>query len=324
VTAQPGRHVPARDLPVPTSVSPEAQAILASPMTSAAPYPAHDDLEGWRAFVKDSEEQIAVGLEWVVSTVTDVEVEETEVDGVPVFVVSPPNLAPDDRRIYLEAHGGALIMGGGANCRRMAIVTAARLGIRTWSVDYRMPPEHPYPAGLDDCVRVYRALLDERQPDEIVVGGSSAGANLAAALVLRARDEGLALPAGLALLSPELDLTESGDSFATNLGVDSVLTQPLMPVNVLYAGDHELADPYLSPLFGDFAAGFPPTFITAGTRDLFLSNAVRMHRFLRSAGIPAELHIMEAGPHAGFFGIAPEDLELDAELRRFLDEQLSG
>jgi monoterpene epsilon-lactone hydrolase len=317
------RHVPARELPIPTSISPEAQAILASPMGSAAPYPELDDVAGWRAFVGEAEAQIATALEWVVASVEGAEVEETDVDGVRVFVVTPPDHAPADRRVYLEAHGGALVMGGGDNCRRMAVVTAARLGIRTWSVDYRMPPDHPYPAGLDDCVSAYRALLGERRPEEVVVGGSSAGGNLAAALVLRARDEGLPLPAAVALLTPELDLTESGDSFAANLGVDSVLAQTLMPANLLYAGGSDLADPLLSPLFGDFSEGFPPTFLTAGTRDLFLSNAVRMHRALRGAGIDAELHIMEAAPHGGFFGIAPEDLEIDAELRRFIDDHLA-
>ena len=112
-------------------------------------------------------------------------------------------------------------------------------------------------------------------PERIVVGGGSAGGNLAAALMLRARDEGLPFPAALVLLTPEADLTESGDSFKTNLGIDCVLQQSLAEMSALYAGDHDLTDPYLSPLFGDYTPPFPPTFIQAGTRDLFLSNAVR-------------------------------------------------
>lgn len=204
----------------------------------------------------------------------------------------------------------------------MARSAMGQTGAVTWAVDYRMPPDHPYPAPLDDCVAVYRALLRDHRPEDVVVGGASAGGNLAAALILRARDEGLPLPAAAVLLTPELDLTESGDSFRTNMGVDNVLSRSLMPANLLYAAGHDLAHPYLSPLFGDFSKGFPPTFVSAGTRDLFLSNAVRMHRALRSAGIEAELHVIEAAPHGGFFG-APEDAELDREARRFVDAHWS-
>ena len=159
---------------------------------------------------------------------------------------------------------------------------------------------------------------------DAIVRGGSAGGNLAAALILRARDEGLPLPAAAVLMTPELDLTESGDSFHTNLGVDSVLTQSLMPANLLYAGGHDLAHPYLSPLFGDFTKGFPPTFLATGTRDLFLSNTVRMHRALRSADISAELHVLESAPHGGFFGAAPEDADLVREIRRFCDTHWTG
>ena len=165
--------------------------------------------------------------------------------------------------------------------------------------------------------RAYQALLEEAPADRIVVAGGSAGGNLAAALVVRARDEGLPLPAAVVLATPEIDLTESGDSFSTNLGIDSILGR-LMPVNELYAAGHDLAHPYLSPLFADLT-GFPPTILTTGTRDLFLSNTVRMHRALRRAGVEAELHVLEAAPHGGFLGMAPEDAEIAAEVRRFID-----
>jgi acetyl esterase/lipase len=174
---------------------------------------------------------------------------------------------------------------------------------------------------LDDCASVHLAALANRASNRLVVGGVSAGANLAAALVLRARDNDLPLPAALALVSPELDLTESGDSFATLAGTDVMLVQSLMPANLLYAGGHDLSEPYLSPLFGDFGRGFPPTFLSAGTRDLFLSNAVRMHRRLRQDGIPTELHVFEAMPHGGFTGETPEDAELWSELRAFMAER---
>jgi acetyl esterase/lipase len=120
------------------------------------------------------------------------------------------------------------------------------------------------------------------------------------------------------LITPELDLTESGDSFQTNRDIDIVLKKGLAECNALYAHGADLAHPYLSPLFGDFAKGYPPTFIQAGTRDLFLSNAVRMHRALRRVSVEAELHIFEAMPHGGFGGTTPEDRELHQERARFL------
>ena len=146
----------------------------------------------------------------------------------------------------------------------------------------------------------------------------SAGANLAAALLVRARDEGLPMPAALVLPTPMVDLTESGDTFQTLNGVDGGLRSQ-MAVNLLYANGHDLTDPYLSPLFADLS-GFPPTFLQSGTRDLFLSNTVRLHRKLLAAGVDTELHIFEAMPHAGFGGTTPEDIELDAAIHAFLDK----
>jgi acetyl esterase/lipase len=198
----------------------------------------------------------------------------------------------------------------------MTSAGAMTTGMIHWAVDYRMPPLHPYPVPLDDCMAVYVQLLEERSPRDIFVGGTSAGGNLAAALIARAKDEGLPMPAALVLLTPEVDLTESGDSFETNRHADNVLGS-LMEANLLYANGHDLAHPYISPLFAD-VAGFPPTFLQAGTRDLYLSNTVRMHRALRAAGVEAELHVFEAMPHGGFGG-APEDIELRMEVRRFLD-----
>ena len=128
---------------------------------------------------------------------------------------------------------------------------------------------------------------------------------------------GVPSPAGLVLLSPQVDLTESGDSFQINQMVDLVLPGSLMRNNVLYAGGADLSHPYLSPLFGDLT-GFPPTFLQSGTRDLFLSNAGRMHRALRRASVDAELHVFEAMPHGGFQGNTPEDREMAAEVCRFV------
>jgi epsilon-lactone hydrolase len=300
--------------PIPSSVSEQAQRFLAQEMRIDNSAPPLEDVEGWLRRIEATDRYIVerfAGLE------SPVVVEDTEIAGVHTFVMRAPDLPSAATAVYLDIHGGGLTSGAGDACRLMCSAGAMTTGMTHWAVDYRMPPRHPYPASLDDCMAVYRKLVDERPPEDIFVGGASAGGNLAAAVAVRAKDEGLPLPAALVLLTPEVDLTESGDSFSTNLGIDNVLGS-LMPANLLYANGHDLAHPYLSPLFAD-VAGFPPTFLQSGTRDLYLSNTVRMHRQLRAAGVDAELHVFEAMPHGGFAG-APEDIEVRRELRRFLDK----
>lgn len=309
--------VPSRTIGIPDFLSDIARSYL-RPMPPSPPYPAIGDTAGWRAYVDAVDRAVAPMLASIRASVSAA-VSERDADGAHVYDIVPEGLDADSRGVVLDMHGGALILCGGELCRGMGVGTAARLRQRVWSVDYRMPPDHPYPAALDDCIAAYRSLLSEREPHQIVVSGGSAGGNLAAALLLRARDEGLPMPAGLVLGTPEIDLTESGDSFSTNDGVDPGL-RSLMPVNRLYADGHDLTHPYLSPLFGDLS-GFPPTILTTGTRDLYLSNTVRMHRKLRAAGVPAELHVTEAGPHTGFPG-SPEGREIDAEVRRFVNAVL--
>lgn len=309
----------AREIPPPPTISAAARAYLATaaanpPMTRPAP----DDIAGWRRAVAASAamwEPIARAMLARASA----SVAETDIAGVPVFVATPGGGDDPAAPVYLYLHGGAFVFGGGLFARAHGAANADRLGCTVYSVDYRMPPDFPFPAATDDCLAVYRALIDRHDPRQIAIGGSSAGGNLAAATALMIRDSALPAPAALVLLTPEVDLTEAGDSFLTNALLDVVLKHGLPECNALYAGGRDLADPHLSPLFADFACGFPPTLIQAGTRDLFLSNAVLLHRKLRRAGIEAELHVWEGMPHGGFGGSTPEDEEIFVEVRRFVD-----
>ena len=312
----PRLHVPARDVPVPLHLSPEAQAMLAHMRMSLPDWPPVSDKQAWRDLQAQMDGMGLSALREIGRSFAG-KSDEINAGGTRVYAIEPDGSADSDQ-VYLDIHGGSLIWGGGESCEAMGMATAAMVGAKVWAVDYRLPPDYPYPAPLDDCVAAYRALLELVPPEKVIVGGASAGGNLAAALILRARDEGLPLPAAAVLNTPEVDLTESGDSFYTNLGVDTALTSWLMPANLVYADGHDLADPYLSPLFGDFSRGFPPTFLQSGTRDLFLSNTVRMHRALRAADIEAELHVFEAATHIMFIG-APEAEERTRELRRFVD-----
>lgn len=311
-------HLSARDIPPPSTISPAAQQILSD--GAAMPrvkWPSPHDKEAWRKqlSMRDPrrEQMIAAMLAGARSRITT-----TRIADVLCYDCLPAD-ASAQGPVYLFIHGGAFVAGGGDFAKGHGARTADAAGMRTISVDYRMPPDHPFPAAPEDCFAVYKALLETVDPAKIIIGGSSAGGNIAAATTLMIRDRGLPLPAGVILLSPEVDLTESGDSFRTNEDLDVVLKCGLPECNALYANGHDLRDPYLSPLFADFTRGFPPTLIQSGTRDLFLSNSVRIHRKLREAGLDAELHVWEAMPHAGFIpGDAPENAEIHAEVKRFI------
>jgi monoterpene epsilon-lactone hydrolase len=300
----------------PKFLSEAARAGLEVPIVRT-PTPALDDEGGWTAYVEQTD---AFVTDMLAGIALPMQSSLEQIAGVPTYVVIPTHVpVAEDGPIFLSIHGGALILGGGDLTRVMTEISAMSAGITHWAPDYRMPPKHRYPAALDDVIAVYKALLEVRDPSQIIVGGGSAGGNLAAALILRAKDEGLPMPAGLVLLTPEVDLTESGDSFTTLADV-SVGLQSLLEVNALYANGHDLEDPYLSPLFGD-VTGFPPTLLISGTRDLYLSNTVRMHRKLREAGVDADLHIFDGRPHAGY-GNAPEEAAVAAETGAFVQRVL--
>ena len=163
------------------------------------------------------------------------------------------------------------------------------------SVDYRMPPEAYFPAAVDDAVTVYKAVLKDTPAKNIGVFGTSAGGALTLELVLRAREQGLPAPGALGSGTPMSDATKTGDSFYTNEKVDNILVSRdgfCDAATVIYAHGHDLKDPLISPVYGDMH-GFPPTILTTGTRDLLLSNTVRVHRKLRRAGIEATLQVYE-------------------------------
>lgn len=321
-----GLKVGQRTIPVPASISPEAQRRLHAavgpdgiPLNALYAMPGEDDPEAWRRMKHAADMHYAAamkdrGLSGSAS------LETTRIGSATVHIATPSELVFQDC-VYLDLHGGAFVFGSGEACREGARSQATALQMCCYGIDYRTPPDHPFPAALDDCLAVYEHAVARYGAGRVVMGGRSAGGNLALATVLRAHDEGLAMPAALVLLSPEADLTESGDSFNVNAMVDVVLPGSVMSANLLYANGADLTHPYLSPLFGEFFDGFPATLIQSGTRDLFLSNAVRLHRSLRRAGIAADLHVFEAMPHGGFGG-TPEDAELLDEVVRFVRQSL--
>lgn len=254
--------------------------------------------------------------------------ESGEMGGVPVFILEPEKLPPRNRhRVLLHLHGGGYVLNPGEAGTREAVYLAGIGGFKVVSVDYRMPPEFPFPAALEDALAVYRALLRMYQPDQIGVFGTSTGGGMTLALMLLLKQEGLPLPAAIAPGSPWTDLTDTGDTYATNAHVDNVLGAYdgwLKSAAAVYAGNGDLRDPLVSPVYGE-VSGLPPTLLISGTRDLFLSNTARMHRKLREAGVPADLLVIEGLAHAQYMLLppdTPETLYCFREVAAFFDRRL--
>jgi epsilon-lactone hydrolase len=320
------RALPARTLPVPRTVSPELQARI------AAPYPAGwDEVPQTPAAWKDLAARSAADVARFVQDIRDqfrLRVDRVVIGGVPAFAIAPPEVDEANRgRLLVHLHGGGYVLFPGEAGAGEGMLMAGHGRIRVVSVDYRMAPDFPYPAALDDAAAVWRALLRDHDPRRMAVFGSSAGGGLTLALVLRARRDGLPGPAAIAPGTPWVDLTGEGDSLEANAYVNNVLVANsgwAGAAAALYAAGHDLRDPLVSPIFGDFH-GLPPAILTSGTRDLFLSHAVRAHRKLRQAGVEAVLQVFEGQSHAQYLdhGV-PETAEALGEIARFLTGHMAA
>jgi len=310
-------------IPEPQAVSQAARDYLNTPFWAGERERLDpDDVAAWRAAI-DQVAEMFQPLAAMMLTQSGATVEKADVGGVTVYVATPRDLkASDADKAHIYIHGGGWAYMGGEACGGQGAAQAGRLGLRTWSVDYRYPPFDRFPAALDDCVSVYRELLKTHAPENIVISGGSAGGNLTAATGLRIRDEGLPWPAALGLMTPCTDGALLSDSFSINDQLDFLKAATMADFWTVYAGGHDRKDPYLSPVYGDYSKGFPPTFLQTGTRDLLLSDTVRLHRAMRAGGVDAQLHVWEAMPHGGFGGASPEDAEMTAELKRFFTAHL--
>jgi epsilon-lactone hydrolase len=249
------------------------------------------------------------------------------IDGVKTHMVASVDIPPENQnRLLVHVHGGCFVSFPGESGTAEAIFMAGFGRFKVISIDYRMPPDHPYPAALDDAMTVWKAAVKTADPKNMAIFGSSAGGNLTLAMVLRAKQDKLPLPGAIAPGTPMSDLTNAGDSFQTNAMLDNVLVAPGANCDkraALYANGRDLKDPMLSPVYGDMT-GFPPTILTTGTRDLLLSSTVRVHRKLRQAGVEATLQVFEGQSHAHYYRdvSAPETKEAFQEIAQFFGKHL--
>ncbi|OAS27827.1 alpha/beta hydrolase [Methylobacterium platani] len=321
----PPLQVPAKSVPVPADISPQMARIVGAPLRSN--WDIHPKTgEAWKPIAEAGAAALAKQVPGMLERLK-VKVERTTIDGVRAFVLTPETLPPENRdRLLVHVHGGCYVLNPGEAGLPEAIFMAGFGRFKVVSVDYRMPPEATYPAAHDDAMTVWKAVVTTTDPRKTAIFGTSAGGALTLAMVLRAKQEGLPLPAAIAPGTPMSDTTKVGDSFVTNAMLDNVLVSPdgfCDDGAKVYAAGHDLKDPMLSPVYGDMH-GFPPTILTTGTRDLLLSNTVRVHRKLRDAGVEAFLQVGEGQSHAHYIrdDTAPETRKVFEEIAGFFDRHL--
>ena len=244
---------------------------------------------------------------------------------MPALMVEPHPLDNKDA-VILHMHGGAYVSGGILQCRSLISPICAAAGVRALTFCYRLAPQYPYPAQLEDAYRAYRYLRDQGfAAEKIAFVGESAGGNLALALALRLRDEGEKLPCAIALLSPWLDLAQRGDSYKTLQRVDATLDgEELLQCAIRFSGgEDKLTDPRISPVYADFT-GFPPVQIHCGTNEILLSDSEQLELALLRRGVKAQLlrwvgmcHVFQA------FGFE-ESRASNRQIGMFLKKHLAG
>jgi acetyl esterase/lipase len=307
-----------RIVPVPNTVSPEAQKSLARVVSDA---PVNQSLDDRRA----GTDKWQAGAGEAFRKIYPVNLATSSIAGVPVRIITPLNipLAKQDR-ILINLHGGGFNSDSGSLTESIPIAYLANT--KVVAVLYRLAPEHPFPAALDDAIGVYKDLLKTYKPSNIGIYGTSAGAILTAEVTAKIKQLNLPMPAATGIYSGMGDLSQVGDSIAIYAlnGFSGHLDPPqpgahdiqYIPANV------DPKDPILSPVYAD-VSGFPPTQFITSTRDLLLSGTTILHRAYLRAGVPADLIVFEALPHAFWNNpTLPETKEAHQFMATFFDQHL--
>ena len=220
----------------------------------------------------------------------------TTLGGRPAVLVEPHGKTRPGTILYF--HGGSFSLGSPQTAMALTANLVTRTGIRAISLDYRLAPEHPFPAAVDDCLAAYRNLLDDADPAEIVFAGDSAGGGLTVTTCLAARAAGVPLPAGIVAFSPGLDHTRSGATMTTKEGIDPFFTREgLGRTAEMYLDGADPGQPLLAPAVHADLTGFPPMLLQAGTNELLLDDAVRLAERARAADVDVVLDVTADVPH---------------------------
>ena len=316
ITGDGSAHI-TRIVPVPDTISQEARRKLASPVSEP---------HGRRMLAQiraDADAaQVEAGEAYRAQHLG--ELQSSVIACVPVRVITPADIPEENRSfVLINLHGGGGTQDTGSLTESLPLASKSK--IRVIAVLYRLAPEHPFPAAVDDAVAVYRELLKTHRPHDVGVFGTSSGAILTAEFAVRLRRLDLPMPGALGIFSGMGDFSRNGDSQAlfTQNGLSGPLSIPVSPeTGGDYAGTTNLQDPILSPVYGDLH-GLPPTLFITSTRDMLLSGTTILHRAFLRAGIDARLVVFEALPHAFWDDpTLPETKEAIGLMAQFFGNQL--
>jgi acetyl esterase/lipase len=316
---------------IPDTVSAEARRYLESLPDPATrpPSPAADDLAGWkRAWEQgeaDAKPLVEATLKRFEPTVT-----ERKLGGVAVLDVKPKGWK-DNGKVLVHAHGGGYTLNSARSRLTSSVLAATATGLRVVSVDYTVAPVGKWQKVTDEVLAVFAGLQKEGSAlKDVAIYGESAGGALAAGAVLKMRDRGLGMPAAAVLWSPWADITNRGDSAVTLKAADPIYIydRHLRSSADAYAEAKDQQHPYVSPVYGDYTKGFPPTLIQGGTKEIFLSHCVRLYRAIDGAGGTASLDLYDGMPHIFQFRPqmvdSPESKAALQKMTSFLRQHLGG
>lgn len=247
-----------------------------------------------------------------------------ELGGCPAVLVEPLQAPRPGTILYF--HGGSFSLGSPKTAMALTAHLVQRTHIRAISLDYRLAPENPFPAGLDDCLSAYRNLLEGgSEPGSVLFVGDSAGGGLTVTTALAARNAGLPLPAGIVAFSPGLDHTRTGNSMTTKEGIDPLFTREgLERTGEMYLDGQDPAQPLLAPALLANLAGFPPILLQVGANELLLDDSVRLADRARADGVDVILDVVADVPHVfpAFVGILDEADEAVDRAALFITQRL--
>ncbi len=252
----------------------------------------------------------------------DLRFEAVDAGGVPAEWCIPPDVRSRGALLYL--HGGGYCIGCVRDYREFAGRLAKATRCRVLSVEYRLAPEHPFPAALDDALEVYRWLRTSHPDQDIVLGGDSAGGGLSMALLISLRDQGTSLPSGAFLISPSTDLAKEGASMQTRAAVDPIVTpETTQRYAKAYAGARSVREPLISPLYADLA-NLAPLFILVGDCERLLDDSTRLAEKARNAGTEVTIEIWDEMVHIWpfFAAVLPEGRAAIERIAKFANERL--